>query len=109
MNPSARSMAYLRANGFTVANVEKWNPHVRIRQDLFGFGDLMAINNGISTFIIQCTSSGNLQARVKKIKAEPRAKQWLRSPWRRILVHGWAKRGKRGERKLWKLTEVEIK
>jgi len=35
----ARSMAILRREGYVVAVVERWNPHVRIRQDLYGFLD----------------------------------------------------------------------
>jgi hypothetical protein len=40
VTPTQRSLAYLRAEGWQVAIVERWNPHARIRQDLFGdYGD----------------------------------------------------------------------
>jgi hypothetical protein len=43
MTPTQRSMAYLKKEGYRVAVVERWNPHARIRQDLFGVIDLLAI------------------------------------------------------------------
>ena len=42
--PTQRTLARLRQEGaLEVAIVEHWNPHARIRQDLFGFIDILAI------------------------------------------------------------------
>jgi len=49
-----------------VAVVEKWNPHARIRQDLFGILDLVAIKEG-ETLGVQTTTLGNVSSRLDKI------------------------------------------
>ncbi|MFZ9649512.1 MAG: hypothetical protein ACO29C_05430, partial [Fluviibacter sp.] len=69
MTPTQRSLAYLRDEGYLVAIVEHWNPFARIRQDLFGFIDLLAIRRD-ETLAVQVTASG-VSARVKKIEASP--------------------------------------
>lgn len=88
-SPTKRSLDKLRADGWTVAVVEKWNPFARIRQDLFGFIDLIAVR-GNYTLGIQTTTAANMSARRTKILAEPRSKVWL-SPSRGIVLHGWHK------------------
>lgn len=45
-SPTQRSLAHLRSLGYRVAVVERWNPHARIRQDLFGVLDLLAVRDG---------------------------------------------------------------
>ena len=107
MSPTQRSLKKLRADGWFVAIVEKWNSFTHIRQDLWGFGDLLAIR-GDTALIVQTTSGANVAARLEKIKAIPAAEAWLQSPTRRIVVHGWRKAGARGKRKLWDCREVEV-
>ena len=104
MSPTARTLAYCRAQGWICGVVEKWNPHARIRQDLFGFIDIVAVGNYAITGI-QATSTPNMSARVKKIEAEPRSVEWRRAGGR-ILVIGWSKRGPRGKPKRWTAKEV---
>jgi len=43
MTPTRRTLEALRARGLTCGIVEKWNPHARIRQDLFGWIDIVAM------------------------------------------------------------------
>ena len=40
-SPMQRSLKHLRDAGWTCAIVEHWNLHAKIRQDLFGFGELV--------------------------------------------------------------------
>ena len=107
MTPTQRSLAKLRKEGWLVAIVEKWNPYVKIRQDLFGFGDLLAIRAN-TALIVQTTSGSNVSARLDKIKSSQAAKVWLESPSREIIIHGWRKAGARGKRKLWECREVQV-
>lgn len=93
MTPTARGVAKLKANGYRVAVVEKWDPHARIRQDLFGIIDLLAIRNG-ETLAVQTTSSSNVAARMTKI-ADSEATPDIRAAGWRFEVHGWRK-GKNG-------------
>jgi len=100
-SPTERSLKHLREQGYRVAVVEKWNPHARIRQDLFGFIDLLAIR-GAETLAVQTTSRGNVSARVKKITEADALADVRKAGWR-ILVHGWGKL-KDG----WTLKEVDV-
>jgi len=95
-----RSLAHLRADGWLVAIVEKWNAFAKIRQDAFGFGDLLAVR-GDETALVQCTSAANVSHRLAKIRALPAARVWAASPHRSLLVHGWGKQGARGAKKTW--------
>ena len=108
MTPTARSLAYLRAKGFTAGVVERWIAPARRRIDLGGFGDIVCWHPEHGILAVQATSSANASARVWKILALPEAALWLASGGR-IVVHGWGRRGLRGKRKLWTLTtEREI-
>lgn len=91
MTPTQRSLAYLREQGYTVAIVERWNPHARIRQDLFGFIDLLAIRKG-ETLAVQVTSTG-VSSRIKKIMESDYLPKVREAGWR-IEVHGWRKNSK---------------
>jgi hypothetical protein len=101
-SPTTRSLALVRQSGGIAAVVEKWNPHARIRQDLFGIIDIVAVCGGVTTGI-QATSSGNVASRVKKLNASD-ALPWLRQAGWKIVVHGWSKNSK-GR---WQYREVQI-
>lgn len=88
MTPTQRSIAYLKAEGYTVAIVEHWNHFARIRQDLFGFIDLLAIRKG-ETLAVQVTASG-VSARLKKIMDHPNLPVVRDCGWK-IEIHGWRK------------------
>lgn len=108
MTPTKRSLDHLRALGWTCCVVEKWIPQVRQRKDAFGFGDILAVRVGSpGATLVQTTTASNMSARIAKIRETAEAGIWL-AAGNRILVHGWAKRGPRGGRKVWAVTEVEI-
>lgn len=86
---------------------EHWNSFVKRRKDFLGFADLVCIR-GNDTLAVQTTSGTNVAARIAKIRTIQAAALWLESPTRRIVVHGWAKRGPRGKRKVWTCREVEV-
>ena len=101
MSPTQRSLALLRDQGYLVAVVEKWNPHAKIRQDLFGFIDLLAVKDG-EVLGVQSTSYSNTSARLKKIREHENLSQVLASGMR-VVVHGWRKVGAR-----WEFRNVEV-
>lgn len=107
-SPTQRSLARLRKAGFDAAVCEKWNPHARIRQDLFGVFDIIAITP-FGILAVQCTSGSNVAARIAKITASAAATRWLAAGGM-IEVHGWRKTGERGKRKTWqcRVATVEI-
>jgi hypothetical protein len=87
--PTQRSLAHVREQGYTAEVVERWNPFARVRHDLFGIIDILAIGNG-HTLAVQTTSKGNMAARIRKIEESEHLPEIIRSGWR-LHVHGWAK------------------
>lgn len=88
-SPTQRSLALLRKQGYRVAVVEHWNHHVRIRQDLFGVVDILAIKPG-ETLAVQSTTGSNVASRVTKI-ADAEATADIRAAGWTFHVHGWRK------------------
>lgn len=90
-SPTQRTLKYLRDElGFPLVQVvEKWNPHARIRQDLFGIIDVIAVSDE-QIVAVQTTSGSNVAARVAKI-VESAALPILQKAGIRVLVHGWRK------------------
>lgn len=104
-SPTQRSLELVRSQGFTAAVVERWNPHARIRQDLFGCLDVLAIGNG-RIVGIQATASA-VATRLEKIRNEPKAREWLGAGGL-IEVHGWTLKGKAGKRKTYQVRIVRV-
>jgi hypothetical protein len=83
----------LRAEGFLVAVAEKWLAHAGVRQDLFGFIDLVGVHARDGVFLaVQTTSDSNLASRLAKVRSCPEAAIWIRAGGR-VECHGWSKRG----------------
>ncbi len=104
MSPTQLSIRLLKKRGFKIVQVvERWNPHARKRQDLFGCIDVLAVGFG-DTVGVQATShnGGNVAARVRKV-ADADAVDHLRDADWTLLVHGWYKDGR-----LWRVREVDI-
>ena len=104
-SPTQRSLEHLRKGGYLPAVVEKWNMHARIRQDLFGFIDVLAVKDG-ETLAVQATSDSNVSSRVAKIASEELAEKVaaVRKAGWRIVVHGWRK----AANGRWQLREVDV-
>ncbi len=99
MTPTQRSLALLRSAGYMCAIVEHWNSFAHIRVDLFGFGDILAVNPDTQeTVIVQTTSGTNFSARKVKIMENRNAPIWLRAG-NKIVIHGWRKLKPRGQRR----------
>lgn len=114
-SPTQRSLAHLRKNGWTVCVVEKWNQFAHVRQDAFGFGDLLAmffatVGDGSLCVrriaLVQATSDngGNMAKRRAKILSLTTYQEW-RNAGGVVLLHAWGKKGARGKRKRWTLRE----
>lgn len=114
MTPTQRTRDYLKRAGITSAITERWNSFARVRQDLFGFADLVALVPGRGIVAIQVTSGTNVAARVAKIYDSAEARQWLECGGV-IEVHGWrqvvaqAKTGEKAKRKKWALRRLVVR
>lgn len=105
-SPTARTLEYCRAVGFIPAVVERWNQYAHIRQDLYGFLDLLVLDDKPGLLGIQATSGSNAGARVEKITQEPRAVEWLKRGLR-VEVWSWRKvKGRRGGRLHWDVRRL---
>lgn len=87
VSPTQQVLKHYRDLGYTLAITERWNSYAKIRQDLFGFIDLIAIKSGEPMIAIQATSRPNIGTRVKKILSLPAHRIWLETG-ARILVVG---------------------
>lgn len=106
-----RSIATLKGAGYTVGIVEKFNHFVKIRQDLYGFIDLIAFHpekNEVLAIQACSNSGGDVSAHVNKLVVMDVVQKWVRQPMRRLEIWGWAKQGERGKRKLWTLRRVKV-
>jgi hypothetical protein len=86
-SPTQLSLKLLRDQGYTVAIVEHWNSFARIRQDLFGFIDILALK-GKEVLAIQTTTATNMSARITKIGNSEYVGVVREAGWT-IHVHGW--------------------
>lgn len=99
--PMTLTLERLKAQGYTPFKTEHWNSFARIRQDLFGFADVLALKKG-EVLAVQCTSWANVPARVKKI-ADHENIAIVRDANIRVVVWGW-KKVARGQ---WDYREVD--
>lgn len=87
--PTQRTLRRLRDQGYTAAVVERWNPHAKIRQDLFGFIDVLAVGP-CGTLAVQACNYGDVARRIEKITNHENVGAVREAGWS-IEVHGWHK------------------
>lgn len=106
MSPTARTLAYVRQQGGLAQVVERWNQYARRRVDLWGFIDVLVLDDSPGVLGIQATTTGNVSHRLAKLREEcgPAMAKWL-AAGNRLAVFGWSLKGARGKRKTWTLTE----
>lgn len=91
MTPTQRSLALLTKTGYTARVTEHWNHYAKIRQDLFGFIDIVALHPERQGILgVQTTTADNMGKRVDKALGLDVCKLWL-SCGNRIEFHGWKK------------------
>ena len=90
-SPTQKTLALLRKNQYQkIAIVERWNPFAKIRQDLFGIIDVLAVKKGV-TLGVQCTSDSHVAERVTKLLESDSLVPLLDAGWT-VEVHGWQKK-----------------
>lgn len=100
-SPTERTLGLLRKRGYPLVQVvERWNPHVRVRQDLFGIIDVLAVGKDIVG--VQCTSRDHISDHMTKMRESNRLPTLLGAGMR-VLLHGWKKKGRR-----WTCREIEF-
>lgn len=95
--PAQRTLKYLRSIGYEAQVVERWNSFAKIRQDLFGWIDVVAVASEIPGALgVQTTTKHNAAARLHKALGNKALVAWVKSG-NRLVIHGWIKRGNRWE------------
>jgi hypothetical protein len=89
LSPTQLTLRELRKQGYTAAVTERWNPFARIRQDLFGFVDVLGVGEK-GTLAVQATSDSHVSERVKKIADCEHIGAVREAGWQ-IEVWGWKK------------------
>lgn len=95
LNPTQLSMRELSARGYTAEVVEKYDFFTKRRHDLFGFIDILAVNDA-GTLAIQATSASNVSSRRRKTNEHDNLPAVLAAGWD-VRVWGWRKRSGRWE------------
>ena len=120
MTPTQRTLRELKNQGRVAAIVEKWNPFVRrgdggkgIRQDLFGFIDILALCPERGVVGIQCCGQ-SFSPHLKKMLSERTEMllAWLETPGTGVELWGWrkikVKRGGKAMRWAARVTEIRL-
>lgn len=109
MTPQARTKQHYNGLGYSVGTVERWNAHVKrkdggvgIRQDLFGFIDLIVMAYS-ELWAVQVSGYSKHAEHRAKILSNANAPTWLRCGGRIFLVSWY--NPKRGD---WQFREEEI-
>ena len=104
-SPTQRTIRELGKNGIKCAVVERWNPHVKIHQDLFGIIDIIALDVKRGVVGVQSTGSA-FSEHVKKLRDEKAQEtfDWLSIPGTSLELWGWrkVKRVRGGKQMIWK-------
>jgi hypothetical protein len=107
LSPTARSLAWLRARGFTAIRVEHFDARLSIRRDLWG-ADVLAVSPAEGVFLlVQVTTIDNMASRIRKLQGIPEIRAWLATGGR-VHVHGWLKRDGRWEPKCTALSAADL-
>ncbi|TPV95708.1 MAG: hypothetical protein B7733_08485 [Myxococcales bacterium FL481] len=102
-SPTQRTLALLKKQGAIAQVVERWNSHARVRHDLFGIIDVLAIRDGRYVGIQACAGA-SFSARDAKIRASEHYAAILEAgglelwAWRQV----WGHDARGARRRLWK-------
>jgi len=100
-SPTQRSLAYMRELGFLCQVVEHWNPFAHVRQDLYGFIDVLCVKDEDIVGVQACIGS-DVSTRMHKIIEHANYPVVISAI--RIVIQGWRKNAA-GR---WTLREVEL-
>ena len=100
-----KSLEYCRKQGGYVAKVEHWNPHVKRRNDLFGFCDILWVTPDTIHHYVQSTTQNGISSHIEKILTNDVACALAKMPGVDIVLHAWARRVKKG-RTRWDLRII---
>jgi len=108
-SPTQRTLAWCKKQGRTSGIVEKWNSFIKIRQDLFGFIDIICIDPEKGIIAVQSTGSAHSD-HIKKL-TEERAdivKEWIKHAPLELVSWRKVKKVRGGKAMVWKPRIVDF-
>jgi len=109
-SPTTMSLKLLRDQGYVPYVTEHWNAYARVRKDLYGFIDMVALHTEHTGLLgVQTTTGTNLSARIKKAEGIKAYYLWLVCG-NDVEFHGWRKilKKKGGKLKIWAPRIVRV-
>lgn len=114
MSPTQLTLKHLRTLGYHAAVVERWNMYAHIRQDLYGYIDILGVHPARPGVLgVQCTTGDHAAARIAKAKGNAAMMAWILAG-NPLVVHGWVMRkhrnadGSWSKRGTWELREIPL-
>lgn len=105
LSPTQRTIKELKAQGFDCGIVEKWNAYAKVRQDLFGIIDILALDPERGFIGVQCTGS-DYSGHLRKLTEEKAQEclNWIKTPGGVLELWAWrkVKVKKGGKAMIWK-------
>jgi len=109
LSPTQRTLKAMREQGRICASCERWNPYAGVRQDLFGFIDLIVLDPERGAIAIQ-TCGQSFAEHVRKLTEERNETvfEWLKH--HPLELWGWRKvKHKRGGKAMrWKPRIADV-
>lgn len=104
MTPTQRTLRELKRQGRVCAIVEKWIPHARVRKDMFGIIDVIALDPQRGVVGVQSTGQ-DFAGHHRKL-TEQKAQEcvdWLQTPGTVLELWGWrkVKKTRGGKQMIW--------
>lgn len=107
-SPMQRSLALYRERGWEPWIVERWLPRAKVRVDLYGLGDFIALKSGERPHLVQTTVGDRYADHYRKIEAAEHLSLVLEHF--DVVLHAWRplkiKRGGKAIR--YELREAEF-
>lgn len=104
-SPTQRTMRELKKLGIKATIVEKWNAYIKIRQDMFGIIDIIALDSEKGVIGVQSTGQ-DFNGHVRKLRDEKAQEtlDWLSVPGTSLELWGWrkVKKVRGGTQMIWK-------
>lgn len=77
---------WLSTSGWKFDKAEHWNAFARVRKDLFGFADYVAVKKDVGILAVQSTDASNHSTRKRKILSIDAAYEWVMSGGKILLI-----------------------
>ena len=112
LSPTQRTLRELRARGLECAVVERWLAGPKLRQDMFGIIDIIALGPSGVIGVQSCGDSFSQHWNKLTVEKYQETFNWLSTPGNSLVIYAWrkvkVKRGGLAERWMPRVVEVTM-